>query len=111
MSRGSYSDDQMAQMKEIREQGGGREEMRAILTEDQQAKMKGLRESHAGKSEERIARMQKHLDLSDDQVQQIREIREQGGGREEVQAILTEEQQGKVKEARKHRGKDDKDAA
>ena len=99
-------------VREIREQGGSREDMRAVLTEEQQAKMQELCKDHKGKGEERMARMQKHLDLSDDQMQQIRDIREQGGGREEVQAVLTDEQLAKMKEARKRHGKDvDPDAA
>jgi Spy/CpxP family protein refolding chaperone len=49
---------------------------------------------------DRLARMQEHLDLSDEQVEKIRQIRESGGGREEIHAVLTEEQQAKLQERR-----------
>lgn len=54
--------------------------------------------------EERAARMERmksHLELTDEQVEEIRQIREQGGGREQVRAVLTEEQQARWKEQRK----------
>ena len=41
--------------------------------------------------EERMERMREHLELSDAQVEEIRAIREAGGGREEVREVLTEE--------------------
>ena len=50
---------------------------------------------------DRLARMQRNLDLSDAQVRQIREIRERGGSREEVQAVLTEEQLVMLQERRR----------
>jgi Spy/CpxP family protein refolding chaperone len=97
------SDDQMTQMREIREQGGGREEMRAILTDEQQAQMKEMKGHDKGGREER---MQSHLNLSDDQMTQIRQIREQGGNREDMQAVLTEEQRAKLAERRdRHKAK------
>jgi hypothetical protein len=94
------SDDQMQQMSEIREQGGGREEMRAILTDEQQAQMKEMKGHHKGGREERMARMQSHLNLSDDQMTHMREIHEQGGNREDMQTVLTEEQRAKLAERR-----------
>ncbi len=47
-----------------------------------------------------MARMQEHLDLSDDQMKQIREIRENGGSREEMRAVFTDEQRALMKERR-----------
>ena len=41
---------------------------------------------------DRMARMQQNLDLSDEQVAQIRQIRDNGGSKEEFLAVLTEEQ-------------------
>jgi Spy/CpxP family protein refolding chaperone len=52
---------------------------------------------------DRVGRMQQNLGLSDEQVRQIREIRENNGSREEIRAVLTEEQRGLMKEHRKHR--------
>ena len=47
---------------------------------------------HRPSKEERLSRMQQHLNLSEGQVSQIRGIHENGGGREEVAAVLTEDQ-------------------
>jgi Spy/CpxP family protein refolding chaperone len=56
-----------------------------------------------GNPEQRMQRMQKHLDLSDAQVSQIREIRANGGSREEMHKVLTEDQQRKMHEHRQRR--------
>jgi Spy/CpxP family protein refolding chaperone len=56
-----------------------------------------------GNPEQRMQRMQKHLDLSDQQMSQMREIRANGGGREEMRGVLTEEQQAKAREHRQAR--------
>jgi Spy/CpxP family protein refolding chaperone len=95
------SSEQVEQMREIREQGGSREDMRAILTEEQQTKAEEMRAKHREKRAERMDRMKEHLELTDEQVEQMREIREQGGSREEAHAVLTDEQQAKLEEARK----------
>ncbi len=49
---------------------------------------------------DRMARMQEQLGLSDEQMKQIREIRENGGGREEMRAVFTDEQRALMKERR-----------
>lgn len=56
-----------------------------------------------GNPEQRMQRMQKHLDLSDEQVSQIRELRANGGSREEIHGLLTEDQQRKMHEHRQQR--------
>ncbi len=58
--------------------------------------------------EERLNRMQQHLDLSEDQVSQIREIHRNGGGREELGAVLTESQRTQIRNHRKHREHSDR---
>jgi len=56
--------------------------------------------------EERLARMQEHLQLSDDQVAEIRSIRENGGKREDIRAVLNDTQRAQMEEHRaKRRGK------
>jgi hypothetical protein len=45
------SDDQVAQMKDIRSNGGSREDMRAVLSDDQQAQMKELRKQRQAKQD------------------------------------------------------------
>jgi len=89
------TDEQVKKMREIRDQGGGRAEMQAVLTPEQQAKAAAVRKEHAGEREERKARMQQHLGLSDEQKTKMAEIRKQGGSREDMRAVLTPEQQAK----------------
>lgn len=52
----------------------------------------------------KLARMQEHLQLSDDQMAQIQQIRENGGSREDMHAILTEDQLAQLEEHRARRG-------
>ncbi|MCX2980270.1 hypothetical protein EYC98_05230 [Halieaceae bacterium IMCC14734] len=98
------SDEQVQQMQAIRDDGGSREDMQAVLTAEQREKMEQHRASK-GKGGDRLARMQKHLQLTDDQVEQMREIRANGGGRDEMQAVLTEEQRQQLEAHRQARGK------
>ena len=62
---------------------------------------------------DRMAQMQKNLGLSDQQVAQIRQIRDNGGGRKEMLAVLTPEQLEEMKKRRAEmkgkRGKGGKD--
>ena len=53
-----------------------------------------------GDPEQRMQRMQKHLDLSDDQMSQMREIRSNGGSREDIRGVLSDDQQAKMHEHR-----------
>ena len=56
---------------------------------------------------DRIERMREHLGLSDEQVTQMREIRANGGGREEMRAVLTDDQRAQIdahREARRAAG-------
>ena len=50
---------------------------------------------------DRLARMQKNLDLSDEQVTQLREIRQRDGSREEIRAVFTDEQWALMQERRR----------
>lgn len=50
---------------------------------------------------DRLARMQKNLDLSDKQVTQLREIRQRDGSREELRAVFTDEQWALMQERRR----------
>ena len=101
------TDEQVAEMRAIRQSGGSQEEVQAVLTEEQQSKAKEFRIEMKAPRGERMSRMQQHLDLSDAQVAQMKEIREQGGSREEIHAVLTQEQQEKLAELRRahHGGK------
>ena len=53
--------------------------------------------------EQRAARMQQALGLSDAQMRQIREIRQNGGGRDEIRAVLNDEQRAILDEHRANR--------
>ncbi len=57
---------------------------------------------HGG--EDRMAQMQERLGLSDEQVKQLRQIRENGGSREEMKEVFTEEQHAMMKERRAQNG-------
>jgi len=95
------SPEQREKIREIRASGGGRDEVRAVLSEDQQSTLRTLKKSHNDPSGERARRMQAHLGLSDEQAEEIKSIREAGGSREEVRAVLTEEQQAKFDAVKK----------
>jgi Spy/CpxP family protein refolding chaperone len=99
------TDEQVKKMREIRDQGGSRADMQAVLTPEQRAKAAGLREEHQGEREERKAHMQEYLGLSDEQKTKMAEIRKQGGSRDEMRAVLTPEQQAKFDAMRsQHQG-------
>jgi len=99
------TDEQVKKMREIRDQGGSRAEMQAVLTPEQRVKMAAQREEHAGEFEERKARMQEQLGLSDEQKAKMAEIRKQGGSREDMRAVLTPQQQAKFDKMRsQHQG-------
>ncbi len=86
--------------------------MKALLTATACALSLTAAMAHAGKGppaseEERAARMERmkqHLQLSDEQVAEMRRIREEGGGRKEMRAVLTDDQREKWDQAReRHR--------
>jgi Spy/CpxP family protein refolding chaperone len=89
------TDEQVNQMREIRQAGGTREDVRAVLSPEQQAKAVKLRQSQKGKDMKRKGRLQ-HLDLGDEQVAKIQSIRQSGGSREEIRAVLTPEQRAEL---------------
>ena len=92
------TDEQLDQMRDIRQAGGSRDDMYAVLNPEQQAKAAKLRKTHKGKGGDRKRRLQQ-LDLSDEQKMKIQNIRKEGGSREEVRAVLTPEQQAKLNTA------------
>ena len=70
------------------------------LQKQGQGQGKGKNHGQQG-SAERIARMQKNLGLTNDQVKQMLEISERGGSREEMRAVLTDEQKVIMRERRR----------
>lgn len=52
---------------------------------------------------ERRAKMQERLGLTEEQMSQMREIRENGGSREQMRAVLTDEQRSMIDEHRRNR--------
>lgn len=87
------TDEQVKKMREIRDSGGTREEMNAVLTPEQRVKAAEVRKSHRAEFAERKSRMKEELGLSDEQVAKMEQIRQEGGSREEMRAVLTPEQQ------------------
>jgi Spy/CpxP family protein refolding chaperone len=49
---------------------------------------------------QRMAKLKKELNLTDQQVAEMKQIRENGGSKEEVRAVLTPEQQTKMDKLR-----------
>ncbi len=49
-------------------------------------------------TDEQLSKMQKQLQLSDEQVENMRQIREDGGSRKDMRAVLTDEQKEHAKE-------------
>ena len=98
----NLSDDQVDEIRSIHSNGGGRDEINATLTDDQREQLKNFRKS--GK-EEHHGRMREHLNLSDEQVSEIQSIRESGGGRDEISAVLTDDQRQQMHDFKKNRKK------
>lgn len=98
------TDEQVQQMREIRDNGGSMADMRAVLTPEQQVKAAQMRKEHKGDRSERKAQMQQALGLSDEQMTKMAEIRKDGGSREEMRAVLTPEQLTKFDAMRSQRG-------
>jgi len=105
------TDEQVEEMRAIRDAGGSREEMNAVLTPEQQLKVAQHRKGRHGDPEKRMDRMKQHLDLSDEQVAEIKEIKKAGGSREEVRAVMTPDQQAELDEMRQNRQVKDPEAS
>ena len=56
-------------------------------------------------SDKRLLNMQKQLQLSDEQLVEMRQIRDEGGSKKEVRTVLTEEQRQQLRELKKERQK------
>jgi len=90
------TDEQVKKMREIRDNGGTRQEIQAVLTPEQRVKHAALRKQHQGDRKARKSEMQQQMGLTDAQKKQIAEIRRKGGTRKDVRAVLTPEQQAKL---------------
>lgn len=108
------TDEQRQEMRKIREAGGSREEMRSVLTPEQQeqfqssmgAARKGEGDQRGNRGSGGMERLQRKLDLSDEQVAEMEKIRDEGGSRQEMFDVLTEEQRTKLDQLRgQKRGK------
>jgi Spy/CpxP family protein refolding chaperone len=98
------SDEQVAKMRQIRDDGGSRKDMRAVLTDEQKAQGQAkVKEGKSGMTEEQLGRMQKQLKLSDEQVAKMRQIQADGGSKQDVLAVLTDEQKAQAKEMKQQR--------
>jgi Spy/CpxP family protein refolding chaperone len=72
----------------------------APVLADEQRGGKGGQGGPGGKGGDRIARMQEHLQLSDEQVAEMRRIRENGGTRKEMLGVLNDSQRTQLEEHR-----------
>jgi hypothetical protein len=102
------SEDQVEQIRQIKAEGGNREDIKAVLTEEQQERMREHRQQKKGQGQgkgPKLERMQQNLGLSDEQVEQMRQIKAEGGSREDIKAVLTEEQQQMMEYRKQNQGK------
>lgn len=95
------TDEQVKEMRTIRDAGGSREEMNAVLTSEQQSKAAAHRKANHADPDKRMARLQEKLDLSDEQMAEIKALKQGGGSRDEIRAVMTPDQQAKFDEMRK----------
>jgi Spy/CpxP family protein refolding chaperone len=58
-------------------------------------------------SDKRLTKMQEQLELSDEQLAEMKDIRDAGGNRKDLRAVLTEDQRATMKEQKEKR-KDNK---
>ena len=89
------SEDQVQQMREIRDSGGSMEDMRAVLTPEQQSQAAQIRKKHKGGKGDRRAHIQQSLNLTDEQMTEMEDIRKNGGTTQDIRAVLTPDQQAK----------------
>lgn len=106
MNEVGLTDEQREEMRKIQAAGGGREEIRAVLTPEQQQKIREMRGAHKGPGQEgpgrgSIEQLQRRLDLSDEQVAEMEKIRAGGGTRQDMMEVLTPQQQEQI---RAHKG-------
>ena len=98
------TDEQIGKIREIDSQGGGPGEIRSVLTQDQLSQLQERRlkqKRNKEKQRDRMDAMQKELDLSDSQMEQIREISARGSQKDQIMALLTDAQKVKMKDFRK----------
>ncbi len=95
--------EQWVQIKEIRENGGGRDEIHAVLTSEQLARAETLKQECSERRAGHVDKLKSELDLSDAQAQEMREIFDAGGSREDIRNVMTEEQQAQFDDMRKSR--------
>jgi hypothetical protein len=108
------TDEQVTEMRKIRDEGGSKKDLRAVLTPEQRAKAKQKskgksKEKPKGKgskgslSDEQLSKMQEKLQLSDQQVSKMRQIREAGGNKKDMFAVLNDEQKAQAKKMNRKR--------
>jgi Spy/CpxP family protein refolding chaperone len=105
LERLDLTEEQREEMRKIREAGGGKEEMRSVLTPEQQKQLQnpvgaGRKGEGGQRGSGNMDRLQRKLGLSDEQVAEMEKIREEGGSRQEMFDVLTEEQRNKLDQLR-----------
>jgi len=97
------TDAQRQEMHRIREAGGSREEIEAVYTPEQRKKLKEMKKAHmGGNGRDSLDVLKQELDLSDEQVAEMKKIREDGGHRREMYKVLTPEQMDKLRQSRQN---------
>lgn len=97
------TDEQKEEMRKIRDAGGSREDMSAVLTPEQREQLKSAKYAPGRKGGKPI-HIKDNLDLSEEQAAEMRRIRDEGGSRADMLQVLNDEQRSKLRESWRQRG-------
>lgn len=95
--------EQQQEMWKIRSAGGTREEIDAVLTPEQREGVKDMRKRKGANPQKALERLQGRVDLTDEQVVEMRVIAQKKGSRKEMMDVLTKEQRASLRESRQQR--------
>jgi len=96
--------DQTRKIEQILESNGSNRQVNQVLTAEQRRTWDTYKERRKSMRKEQpdwVDRMTVALDLSEEQIARMREIKAQGGKRKEMRRVLTPPQLAKLKELRK----------
>ena len=89
------TDEQRQEMRRIHESQGSRADINAVLTPEQQEKVRAMKDTQRGGGRG-LEQLREELGLSDEQLAQMKKIREEGGSRQDMAKVLTPEQKEKL---------------
>lgn len=87
------SEEQVAQIRTILDQGGKGSEVSGVLNEEQKIQLEAYRKKYRAQKDDYIPGLQQALELNSKEVDEIRVILSRGGSRAEIVAVLTKPEQ------------------